>query len=169
MSWYYHDTAFPCSQKLKHTLAYTPHAHGSLCRSPSAPLTTFVEPRVSCGVTRMAITVPRAPSPPWGVTPPRVVFHDLGQHYPAFIATTDSCARPLPSRVLRTMAWSGSLCRLPRAPAGRRSFPMLSPQSVWRCLDPYPAALLRCACPFLPEEPRPHLTCKRFGAQKLPP
>jgi len=74
MSWSYHDTAFPCSRKLKHTLAYTPHAHGSLCRSPSAPLTTFVEPRVSCGVTRMAITVPRAPSPPWGVTPPRVVF-----------------------------------------------------------------------------------------------
>lgn len=74
MSWYYHDTAFPCSRKLKHTLAYTPHAHGSLCRSPSAPLTTLVEPRVSYGVTRMAITVPRAPSPPWGVTPPRVVF-----------------------------------------------------------------------------------------------
>src|SRR2546427_76732 len=74
MSWYYHDTALPCSRKLKHTLAYTPHAHGSLCRSPSAPLTTFVEPRVSYGVTRMAITVPRAPSPPWGVTPPRVVF-----------------------------------------------------------------------------------------------
>src|SRR5207249_11868697 len=29
--------------------------------------------QVPCGVTRMAITVPRAPSPPWGVTPPRVV------------------------------------------------------------------------------------------------
>src|SRR3989475_9080341 len=74
MSWYYHDSAFPCPRKLTHTLAYTPHAHGSLYRSPSAPLTTFVEPRVSYGVTRMAITVPRAPSPPWGVTPPRVVF-----------------------------------------------------------------------------------------------
>jgi hypothetical protein len=73
MSWYYHDTAFPCARKLKRTLAYTPHTHGSLCRSPSAPLTTFIEPKVSYGVTRMAITVPRAPSPPWGVTPPRVV------------------------------------------------------------------------------------------------
>src|SRR6266446_10977837 len=62
MSWYYHDTAFPCSRKLTHTLAYTPHAHGSLCRSPSAPLTTLIEPKVSYGVTRMAITVPRAPS-----------------------------------------------------------------------------------------------------------
>ena len=74
MSWYYHDTAFPCARKLPRTRAYTPHAHGSLCRSPSAPLTTFIEPKVSYGVTRMASTVPRAPSPPWGVTPPRVVF-----------------------------------------------------------------------------------------------
>jgi hypothetical protein len=41
---------------------------------------------------------------------------------------------------------------------------MFSPQSVWRCLDPYPAAFLRCPCPFLLAEPRPHLTCKRFGA-----
>jgi len=32
-----------------------------------------IEHRVSYGVTRMAITVPRAPSPHWGVTPPRVV------------------------------------------------------------------------------------------------
>ncbi len=46
---------------------------------------------------------------------------------------------------------------------------MFSPQSMWRCLDPYPAALLRCPCPFLPEEPRPHLTCKRFSALRLPP
>jgi hypothetical protein len=32
-----------------------------------------IELRVSGGVTRMAITVPRAPLPRWGVTPPRVV------------------------------------------------------------------------------------------------
>jgi hypothetical protein len=73
MSWYYHDTAFPGARKLTRTLAYTPHAPGALCRSPSAPLTTCIEPSVSYGVTRMAITVPRAPSPPWGVPPPRVV------------------------------------------------------------------------------------------------
>src|SRR5262245_59235132 len=94
--------------------------------------------------------------------------HDLGQHYPALIATTDSCARPPPSRGLHTMAWSASLCRLPHAPAGKRPFPMLSPQSLWRCLDPYPAAPLQCSCPFLPKELRPHLTCNRFGALRLP-
>src|SRR2546425_1490394 len=80
--------------------------------------------------------------------------HDLGQHYPALVATPGSCARPPPSPVLRTMAWYGSLCRLPRTPAGTRPFPRLSPQSVWRCLDPYPAALHRCNCPFLPDELR---------------
>ena len=34
----------------------------------------MIEPRVSYGVARLAITVPRAPSPRWGVTPPRVVY-----------------------------------------------------------------------------------------------
>ena len=91
------------------------------------------------------------------------------RRYPALHATTDSCARPQPSHALCTVAWSVSLCRLLRAPAGRRPFPMLSPQSVWRCLDPYPAAPLRCTYPFLPAELRPHLTCKRFGALTLPP
>src|SRR5712691_6662200 len=72
MSWYYRRTVFPYSRKLKCTRTYTPHAHGSLCHLPSAPLTIVIEHKVSYGVTRMAITVPRAPSPPWGVTPPRV-------------------------------------------------------------------------------------------------
>ena len=32
-----------------------------------------------------------------------------------------------------------------------------------RCLDPYPAASLRCLYPFLPEGHRPHLRRHRFG------
>ena len=47
------------------------------------------------------------------------------------------------------------LCRLLRAPAGRWSFPMLSPRSVCGCLSPYPVALPRCSCPFLPGGLRP--------------
>ena len=43
----------------------TPLAIGSVYHSKQA--------QVLCGVTRMAITVPRAPSPPWGVTPPKIV------------------------------------------------------------------------------------------------
>jgi hypothetical protein len=73
MSWSYRHLAFPCSWKLQCTRTYTPHAHGALCRSPSALLTLEIERKVSYGVTRMAITVPRAPLPPWGVTPPRGV------------------------------------------------------------------------------------------------
>ena len=56
-----------------------------------------------------------------------------------------------------------SLCRLLSVPAGRWPFPTLSLQSVYRCMDPYPAAPLRCVYPFLPEGRRPHLRNHRFG------
>jgi hypothetical protein len=165
----YHNTAFPSRWKLKCTPTYTPHRYGLRRRSPSAPLTT------SIGLTSRVVS-PAWPSlyrgplrpfealPRWG--PPCC---GLGRRDPALIAPLGSCARPPPSRVLRPMAWYASLCRSPRAPAGRRPCPMLSPPSLWRGLDPYPAALLRCPYPFLPEAHRPHLTCKRFGALRLPP
>ncbi len=59
------------------------------------------------------------------------------------------------------------LCRLSSVPAGSWTFPALSPQSLYRCLDPYPVAPLRCLSPFLPEEQRPHLTGHKFGSPKL--
>jgi len=40
--------------------------------------------------------------------------------------------------------WTAGLCRLLSAPAGMSTFPTLSPPSVWRRLDPYPAVFLRC-------------------------
>ena len=55
------------------------------------------------------------------------------------------------------------LRRLSPIPAGRWPFPVLSPQSLYGCLDPYPAAPLRCSYPFLPEELRPHPSGNRFG------
>jgi len=55
------------------------------------------------------------------------------------------------------------LCKLSLIPAGRWPFPTLSPQSLYRRLDPYPAASLRCAYPFLPKGLRPHLRQQRFG------
>jgi hypothetical protein len=54
------------------------------------------------------------------------------------------------------------LCRLSPVPAGKRPFPTLSPQSLYRCKDPYPAAFLRCSCPFLPEGLRSHSCSERF-------
>ena len=55
------------------------------------------------------------------------------------------------------------LRRLLSVPAGRWPFPALSPQSLYRCLDPYPAASLWCTCPLLPKGQRPHPIPQRFG------
>lgn len=81
----------------------------------------------------------------------------------------------LPSQLIRTHApdrihpnalvfpCTLGLCRLSPVPAGNRPFPTLSPQSLYRCMDPYPAVFLQCLCPFLPEGLRPHLREQRFG------
>ena len=66
---------------------------------------------------------------------------------------------------------SAGLCRLRSAPAGRWPFPTLSPQSVLRRLDPYPAAS-PWACSFcsptyfkdtFPKGHRPHHRGAKFG------
>ena len=67
------------------------------------------------------------------------------------------------------LAWSVGLCRLLQAPAGRWSFPALSPQSLYRCLDPYPAMSLQCFCSLLPEGQRPHPTPQGFGTLNIIP
>ena len=61
------------------------------------------------------------------------------------------------------------LCRLSSVPAGRWPIPALSPQSLYRRLDPYPAVSLWCVCSFLPRGPRPHLTVHRFGTHRRSP
>ena len=63
--------------------------------------------------------------------------------------------------------YTAGLCRLLPVPAGRWSFPMLSLQSLHRCLDPYPGMPLWCYCPFLPRELQPHLRCTKFGTSAL--
>ena len=93
---------------------------------------------------------------------------DIDRRYSTLLAHTGSCARPKPSRNLGLSPCATSLCRLLRAPAGSWPFPTLSPQSLYGCLDPYPAALLRCSRSFLPGKHRPHLSQKRFGALEPP-
>lgn len=53
-------------------------------------------------------------------------------------------------------------------PAGHRTFPTLSLQSLCRCLDPYPAVFLRCSYPLLPGGLRPHVTGNTFGTREDP-
>ena len=96
------------------------------------------------------------------------VSHHLGERYPSFIAHTGSCARPAPSRRLRSMPWSAGPCRLPSAPAGRWPFPALSLQSLRRCLDPYPAVSSWCTCSLLPRRQRPHPDSEEFGTPDDP-
>ena len=111
--------------------------------------------------------VPRAPLPLRGVTSPGV----------ASWATSEGVTPP--SSLLRAHASDQNpptgfrflipvgLRRLLPAPAGSWPFPTLSPQSLHRCLDPYPAASLRCSYPFLPEGLRPHLRAQRFGTPQI--
>jgi hypothetical protein len=73
----------------------------------------------------------------------RTVGRYVRSRYAAVIAPTNSCARPSSSDGLR-VANPGGLGRLLLAPAARRPFPTLSPQSLSRSLDPYPAAFPRC-------------------------
>jgi len=78
-----------------------------------------------------------------------------------------SCASPTTSPFFR-FTYEGSLCRLLPTPAGHRTFPTLSLQSLCRCLDPYPAVFLRCLYPLLPGGLRPHVTGNTFGTRKYP-
>jgi len=59
------------------------------------------------------------------------------------------------------------LCRLLRAPAGRRPFPTLSLRSLHGCLGPYPVAIKRCISPLLPARHRPLLRVKKIGLRTL--
>jgi len=68
--------------------------------------------------------------------------------------------RPLPSFGVTS---SGSPCRLLPVPAGSWPFPMLSPQSVYGCKDPYPAASSQCFYPLLPGKYQLHPICEEFS------
>ena len=74
-----------------------------------------------------------------GVLPRRgSCAHDLGQRYPALVATTDSCARPPPSHALRSVAWYVSLCRLPCAPCWAEALPDVISSICLEVLGPVP-------------------------------
>jgi len=86
----------------------------------------------------------------------------------------------LPSQLIRTHApdriplnasvfpCTLGLCRLLPVPAGKRSFPTLSLQSLHRCLDPYSVVSPECTYPLLPREHWPHAMEHAFGTQNYP-
>ena len=85
----------------------------------------------------------------------RNVSRRVGGRYPAFSARTDPCVKPNPSRRLRSLPWSASLCRLSPVPAGRGFFPTLSLRVFPRMPGPVPRRLPGCTYPFLPLRHRP--------------
>jgi hypothetical protein len=148
------------------------HIHPSSARFTvrlsQGSVSTFYQASASHdGVVLRAITVPRAPLPEarcyllsaWDSNPCRRALPRLCRSY-WLMRQTSVLSQP------RFHPCTMSLCRLLRTPAGPRSFPALSPQSLCRCLDPYPVAPLQCACSLLPAGQRPHLRIDRFGVHK---
>ena len=138
--------------------------------SPRLRLPTFPGSKSCIGVLLTGDHCTESPFAPSGCYPSECrISCDIDRRYSTLFAPTGSCARPKPSRDLGLSPCAASPCRLLRTPAGSWPFPTLSPQSLYGCLDPYPAALLRCSCSFLPGQHRPHLSLNRFGALEYPP
>lgn len=111
--------------------------------------------------------MPRAPLPSLGVTHTRATFNVASVDVTppsSLIQAHAPVLPPLPS----FLSYEDSLCRLLPTPAGLRTFPTLSLQSLCRRLDPYPAVFLRCPYPFLHGRLRPHVTGNTFGTQNNP-
>ena len=103
-----------------------------------------------------ALPAPGRPrEPPGGALPPRLRSYGLMRQTTTLPAPRLSPCAP-------------GLCRFSPVPAGRWPFPTLSLRPLCRCSDPYPAALLGCACPFLDQGHRPHPTGNGFGARNYP-
>ena len=164
-------SAFPCLPSLCHRSlsadSHTPLATKvcaqarrnlrivSACQVQSPALFRInarLRPRAPLHTPGVALCVAAFPAASEGIAPPSSL---LRAHGP--------CQNP--PAVFSSPITSG-LCRLSSVPAGRWSFPALSPQSLHRRSDPCPAVPLRCICPFLPGEHRPHLTDHRFGTHR---
>ena len=130
---------------------------------------------VSHGAANLwAFTVPRAPSPEGRCDrrsardchPCRQALPRLSRSY-GLMRPTSILSRP------RFYPCTLSLCRLLRAPAGRRPFPALSPRIFPQVPGPLPRSSRRCTCSLLPAGRRPSPFPNKVGtaqssAQRLP-
>ena len=147
-------------------LAHPSPRRGGVCLAPS--------PRCRPRVTQLCVwcvpdcrghRVPRAPLPGTGVTRAEAASRPPGGALPprrrSYGLMRQTTTLPTP----RLAPCAQGLCRLSPVPAGRWPFPTLSLRPLCRCSDPYPAALLGCACPLLHRGHRPHPTGDGFGAR----
>jgi hypothetical protein len=133
-------------------------------------LTRVFEPSVSSGVTYLAVTVPRVPSPPWGVTPPRVVYPRPrpalpGPHrYYGLMRQTSTLSPPTHNglvgeslQVAACPCWEealpdviSSICVEVRGPVPRRASAVLLPVSSRRTsASPYVQEVRRAETPAI--------------------
>jgi len=129
-----------------------------------------IEHRVSSGVPQMAITVPRAPSPLWGVTPPRVVFPQPQPALPGFhryyglMRQTSPLSRPMHCGLVRESlqvaacpCWEealpdviSSICVEVLGPVPRRASAVLLPVASRRTsASPYVQEVRRAETPAM--------------------
>ena len=97
--------------------------------------------------------VPRAPLPASGVTIGGRVSRTLSgsvTRRSSLLRTDPPVRSPSTASVFNPCAVGPG--RLLSAPAGKRTFPTLSPQSLSSRLDPYPAVFLRCMTRFFPKD-----------------
>lgn len=158
--------AFPVVAMLKCWLTSTP-------LTPVCPQTRprFEGRLLSAQSPRTTLGPPSAQSPFATIRCYRLVgdvVHLLGGRYPAFIAPTGSCARPIALPPPLASPRARGLCRLRPALAAQRPFPTLS-------LPNYPyvsGPLLRwppgCLHPFLPKGHWPSPRLNRVGASQIP-
>jgi len=107
---------------------------------------------------------------------PRAPLHIRGVTSYAVMSGITSADVTLPSSLIRTHAsilppphtsvipLAKGLCRLLSAPAGGRTFPVLSLRIFLCVLGPIPRLLLWCSFPFLPTEHRPSRMIEPVGA-----
>ena len=112
--------------------------------------------------------VPRAPLPGAGVTRAGAASRPPGGALPPRRCSYGLMRQTIPLPAPRLAPCAPGLCRLSPVPAARWPFPTLSPRSLRRCSDPYPAALLGCACPLLHRGHRSHPTLDGFDARIYP-
>src|SRR5512132_245866 len=159
---------FPCRQRLKRWHAYTPDVHSS--PAPSLRSRATADPQHCVWVRAESSEPPSAQSP----------FARRGATRDGAASRAASGDVTPPSKLVRAHApvpppliafglpYASSLRRLLPSPAGRGTFPTLSPASLRRRLDPYPAVSPRCIHPFLLWGRRPHVSGKTFGTREDP-
>ncbi len=162
-------TAFPTWRKLKCWLTYAPHhiglLFGSCCKfcyppySGTAPWGGFL-PAPPCAES------PFAQNQALPVFATMSCIMSDGVTHPSSLILAHAPDQ-IPPAVFDLTITTG-LCRLSPVPAGKWPFPTLSPQSLRRCLDPYPAVSSRCSCSLLPRGHRPHIQRHTFGTLKIP-